>query len=225
VDVTNWIRDGLRLWVTVAMHIPGTGLLVNELSRAERALTRALVEHIESLTAAPDAIGSSSDDQPEATLSTPTEVLRALMDKSMYTSPDESRAMLHRTLLEALLPDEARILAALSDGTRYPVIHVADPGAPSDIELVHVNASTIGRAAGVALAHQTPVYVARMIGLGLARLGPENPSMRDEYEMLLTDPGVNSALGAARRSFRNAKVLRRTLIISELGQEMWEAAK
>ena len=47
----------------------------------------------------------------------------------------------------------------------------------------------------------------------------------DEYEMLLTDSAVNVALATARRGVRAARVIRRTVRISDLGQELWEAAK
>jgi hypothetical protein len=64
-----------------------------------------------------------------------------------------------------------------------------------------------------------------MLGLGLVRLGPEMSSLYDEYEMLLTDSVVNIALATARRGVRSARVVRRTVRISDLGQELWEAAK
>lgn len=43
--------------------------------------------------------------------------------------------------------------------------------------------------------------------------------------MLLTDSVVNIALATARRGVRAARVVRRTVRISDLGQELWEAAK
>ncbi len=49
--------------------------------------------------------------------------------------------------------------------------------------------------------------------------------MYDDYEMLLTDAAVNMAIAKARRGIRSARVIRRTVRISELGQELWEAAK
>ncbi len=76
----------------------------------------------------------------------------------MYTSPDKSRDALYLDLLHALVPDEARILAALSDGSAYPVIHVGEPGAGGATYTLK-NASTVGRAAGVSLPRHTPLYL------------------------------------------------------------------
>jgi hypothetical protein len=211
----------VQLWVAVTEQLPGGEYALKQLARAERIVSRELAGRLADQP--PDA-GPPIEASPAVpALPSPGDVLRTLMDQSMYTSPDESRVLLHRDLLLALLPDEARILAALSDGSRYPVMHVAEPGA--DGEPVLANASTIGRASGVALPQHTPTYLARMLQLGLVRIGPEAQSMRDDYEMLLTDPAVNSALTSARRSFRGARVLRHTITITELGQEVWEAAK
>jgi hypothetical protein len=43
--------------------------------------------------------------------------------------------------------------------------------------------------------------------------------------MLLTDAAVNAAVAKARRSVRSARVIRRTVRITELGHELWEGAK
>lgn len=144
----------------------------------------------------------------------------------MYNSPTDSRNNLHLALLTNLLPDEARILAALSDGSAYPVIDVAEPVIGSSTAFVMVNASTVGRAAGVSLPDHTPLYVSRLIQAGLAVTGPEGGNrMYDDYEMLLTDASVNLAVASARRGMRSARVVRRTLRITELGQQLWDAAK
>jgi hypothetical protein len=128
-------------------------------------------------------------------------------------------------LLGELVPDEARIFAAVSDGSRYPVIHVAEPGVAAPTDHLLRNASTVGRAAGVALPQKTPVYLDRMLRFGLVTIGPEDIAMRDDYEMLLTDGAVHAAITAGGRGLRPARVIRRTLGISDLGREVWEAAK
>jgi hypothetical protein len=153
-------------------------------------------------------------------------VLRSLLDKSMYNHPEESHSALYLQLLEGLVPDEARILAALSDGTAYPVIDVAEPVLGTSTAFALITASTVGRAAGVSLPHHTPLYVTRLVQSGLAAIGPEGGgSMYDDYEMLLTDAAVNLALAKARRGIRPARVIRRTVRITELGRELWESAK
>jgi hypothetical protein len=74
------------------------------------------------------------------------------------------------------------------------------------------------------LPEQTPVYVTHLLSLGLARRGPENGRLVDEYAILLTDP----ALIKARESgagLRPPRVVRSTLTISELGETVWKASR
>jgi hypothetical protein len=195
------------------------------LADAERQVVRAVRAHLAEI----------DPPLPEATVvirppadppaDTPATLLRALLDSSIANLPDESRAALYRALLSGMVPDEARILAALSDGTAYPTIDVCEPTLGTSTAVVLANASTVGRAAGVSLPHHTPFYVTRLVRTGLAQLGPEGgAAMYDDYEMLLTDAAVNAALVRARRGIRSARVLRRTVRISELGWELWEAA-
>lgn len=220
MDLEGLIGGGLSLIGGVAKRAPLAGDVLPLLADAERAVVRVMRRHLSDLDP-PSAVTSGEDEQP----SSPNQLLRALLDRSMYTSPDKSRDALYLDLLQALVPDEARILAALSDGSAYPVIHVAEPGSGGTPVFALKNASTVGRSAGVSLPRYTPLYLTRMLRLGLIRMGPEATSMYDEYEMLLTDSVVNVALATARRGVRSARVVRRTVRISDLGQELWEAAK
>lgn len=218
MDLEGLISGGLRSAGGVAKRAPFVADLTPLLVDVERALIRIARRHLNELdpptiTASPDV-----DESPNA-------VLRTLLDRSMYSSPDTSRDALYLHLLNAMVPDEARILAALSDGSAYPVIHIAEPGTGGTPVFALKNASTVGRSAGVSLPRHTPLYLTRMLHLGLVRLGPEASSISDEYEMLLTDSVVNIALATARRGVRAARVVRRTVRISDLGQELWEAAK
>lgn len=212
---------GLNLAWAAAKQLPGGRTTTAWLADAERQVVGAVRQHLEDLAPAPE-LESPPDPESDAA-PTPESVMRALMDRSMYDRPADSAAALHLALVQALLPDEARILAAVSDGNRYPVIHVAEPGVGAPVFLTE-NSSTVGRAAGVALPHKTPVYLVRMLRLGLIEIGPEDVAMRDEYEMLLTDGAVHAAISAVS-GLRAARVIRRTVGISELGQEVWEAAK
>lgn len=202
---------------------PFANTILSTLSDVERVAVRAIRAHLAELEQPPDIPADPLDEQRPAS---PADVLRSLLEKSMYNRPAESREALYLHLLNRLLPDEARILAALSDGTAYPVIDVAEPVFGSSSASVLTNASTVGRAAGVSLPHHTPLYVSRLIQAGLAAIGPEGgAAMYDDYEMLLTDAAVNAALTKARRGVRSARVIRRTVRITALGCELWEAAK
>ncbi len=153
---------------------------------------------------------------------TPADLLSELLAESVTQTAEQARARLHVLLLEQLVPDEARILAALSDGTAYPLVHVASRGTmggtgPTLLE----NATTVGRSAGVALPEHVTAYVGHLRLLGLVTTGAERGSLSDAYEMLLTEAVVL----AAQRSNPSTRVQRRTLTISPLGQELWRACQ
>ncbi|MCG5434163.1 DUF4393 domain-containing protein [Mycobacterium sp. MYCO198283] len=214
----------------VALHAAGRSVgrspVVNDvltvLADAERTVIKAVRAHLAAVDPPPEAPAGSQLPPPRPE---PVELMRTLLDQSMYNRPADSRTALYANLIGDMVPDEARILAALSDGTAYPVIDVAEPMLGTSSAVVLSNASTVGRAAGVSLPDRTPLYVSRLVLAGLAHIGPEGPNtMFDDYEMLLTDAAVNAAIGRARRGMRSARVIRRTVRITELGSELWEAA-
>ncbi|MBI3227668.1 MAG: DUF4393 domain-containing protein [Mycolicibacterium cosmeticum] len=221
-DGLQFVGGSLQLVGRTVNQVPLANEVLPLLADVERTVVRAVRQHLEDLDPPTTALTEQADEDAPVT---PTTLLRALLDRSMYTSPDGSRDVLYLNLLQSLVPDEARILAALSDGSAYPVLHIAEPGVGNTPSFVLKNASTIGRQSGVSLPMHTPLYLTRMLALGLVRLGPEAPSMYDEYEMLQTDNTVATALGLARRGIRGARVIRRTVHISDLGLELWEAAK
>ena len=151
--------------------------------------------------------------------------MEALLTQSMHDSPTESRRTLHEVLVSQLVPDEARILSALSDGSRYPLVHIAEPGVGSYQKTVLENASSVGRAAGVALPDRVHLYVSHLRRLGLVESGPEDHSLKDDYDILLTEPKLRAAIAATAKGPRGARVIRRTVRISDLGRELWEAAR
>jgi hypothetical protein len=223
VIIQGFVVSALQVAGRAMLQAPFANEVLSALTDAERVAVTAIRAHLRELD---PAFEPDTDAHPAELPASPTDMLHALLDRSMYSRPDESRNSLYLALLQGLLPDEARILAALSDGSAYPIIDVAEPVLGTSTAFVLTNASTVGRAAGVSLPHCTPLYIGRLVQAGLAAIGPEGGnSMYDDYEMLLTDAAVNLALTKARRGVRSARVIRRTVRITELGQEMWEAAK
>jgi hypothetical protein len=223
VNIKGLIVPALQLVERAVRQAPFGNDVVQTLGAAERVVVSTLRAQLAELE--PPRDGPAEDPVHEENPS-PTDVLRSLMDRSMYSSPDVSRNALYLGLLHNLLPDEARILAALSDGSAYPVLDVAEPTVGTSSAFVLTNASTVGRTAGVSLPQYTPLYVSRLVQAGLAVIGPAGGNaMYDDYEMLLTDAAVNLALTKARRGVRSARVIRRTVRITGLGQDLWEAAK
>jgi hypothetical protein len=155
--------------------------------------------------------------------------LRERMAELLELSVEHGRAgatrALYGVLVRQLAPDEARILAALSDGRPFPLLHVArrlPTGGTGDTVLR--NASTVGREAGVAVAENVPAYVARLLALGLVEPAGHDESLSDEYDILLTDQLVVDAEDAARGARRLApRILRDSLRISDFGTAFWQA--
>lgn len=172
-------------------------------------------------------IGPPDGSTPRPDFSAPTveEKMTALLSRSMHDTPSQSRRTLHEVLVGELVPDEARILSALSDGSSYPLVHIAGPGVGSYQRAVLENASSVGRAAGVALPDRVPVYVSHLRRLGLVEAGPEDPALRDEYDILLTEPPLRAMIASMGKGPRGARITRRTVRMSELGREFWDAAR
>jgi Abortive infection alpha len=170
------------------------------------------------------APADESNPPPDASAQTVEEKMTALLTRSMHDTPSDSRRTLHEVLVGELVPDEARILSALSDGSSYPLVHIAAPGVGSYQKLVLENASSVGRAAGVALPDRVHVYVSHLRRLGLVEAGPEDHSLKDAYDILLTEPNLRAMIAAMGKGPRGARIIRRTVRMSDLGRELWEAA-
>jgi hypothetical protein len=154
----------------------------------------------------------------------PPQLLRELLDRAADQTHEEGRAALHVKLLRALVPDEARILAALEGGATYPLVHVdAGPRLGGPTHRVLANLSTVGKAAGVACNEVTPIYIAHLEALGLAESDVEDEAFEVQYEILAADGEVRVAVERIRKQRRKETVVRRVLRASALGRALWAA--
>jgi hypothetical protein len=150
--------------------------------------------------------------------------MRDLLDRALDHSTRSSQVELFNHILDQLVADEARIISALSDGSASPLVNVHDwvrravPG-----RAVLKNASLIGRTANVALPAMVPTYVSHLLSLGLVDIGPEDPDLRDDYEVLMAESAVLAAVKTASRGPLTAKVEKFTLTLSSLGLALWAA--
>ncbi len=150
-------------------------------------------------------------------------MLSQLLDRSLEQTRTEARHMLYVRILAELVPDEARILAALADGTSYPVIDVVARNAVGQTKghLIR-DVSSVGRAAGVALPGEAHVYVAHLRRLGLVERHGEDAAFSDRYDLLMTEESVRLAQADGRLARGlSAKPVRGTLRISPLGADLW----
>lgn len=185
----------------------------------EEQLATLVKNRLEALDAAPRPL-QSAEATPESTDSLHTKLGR-LLDRALDQSTSGSQQELYHRLLDQLVADEARIVGALSDGTSSPLVNVHSR---SRNQVVLQNACLIGRTANVALPHMVPQYVDHLLSLGLVETGPEDPSRKADYEVLMAEPMVLKAIKSASRGPLIARTEKLSLSLSELGKGLWAAA-
>jgi hypothetical protein len=151
--------------------------------------------------------------------------MNALLSRALEQSTASGRDELFHRILDQIVPDEARIISALSDGSSSPMISVHALNRAGLLgEALIENASLIGRAANVALPALTPTYVGHLLALGLLETRPEDDAMKDEYQILLADSGVLRAIREGSIGPVPARVEKRTVRLSTLGLALWTAS-
>lgn len=147
-----------------------------------------------------------------------------LLQRSAVIGADTHHDYLFGAIIEQLVPDEARILAALSSGASFAAADLVVGGRLRGRDRVVLrNASIVGRDADVAFRDHVPHYLSRLHDEGLIEFGPEGNG-RDlvaQYERLAVDPTVQAV---ERGSEGSVRMIRKTVSISPLGQRFWAAA-
>ena len=154
------------------------------------------------------------------------EAMSELLERSVEVDRTASRDYLYGNIISQLVPDEARILAALADGTKYAVLDVvAKPFGRSLARTVLSNASTVGRAAGVVTTDNVPTYLTRLHNFGLVEFGPAEESLSIQYDILAADGEVQAAQQVAeKRHIGTPRLVRKSVAISQFGRDFWTAA-
>jgi hypothetical protein len=132
---------------------------------------------------------------------------------------DEVRRRLdaEETFTERLIGESPAVVDGQVDAVRSAL------GGPQRIVLR--NASSVGRAAGVMLPDLVPNYVTRLESLGVVEVGPEDPALGVQYDILLTEDRVRAAEEEVRTVRKlTPRYARRTLRLSTLGEQFWTAA-
>jgi hypothetical protein len=210
-DIVNLGEALLGSTDAVARTVPGYRTAKRQVQRAESAVIRDVKRRIDEISEIPLS-GQVVDPRPK--------MLDQLLRASMESNPRRSLELLQMRILRSMVPDEARILAALSDGTRFAMIHVyvrSGGGVRAALE----NASTVGRVAAVHLNNAVPLYVAHLRELGLAEEGPAEELLSDQYALLTSEDYVQKAISEADGGIRGSRTVRRTLRISDIGKEFW----
>jgi hypothetical protein len=148
-----------------------------------------------------------------------------LLTRSSGTSAGKSREYLYGTIVSQLVPDEARILAALADGTAFAAVDViAKHVGRATPRTVLANASSVGTTAGIAHARSSSTYLSRLYSFGLVEFGPARDELGAEYDQLAIDDAVQDArVRIERGKLGSVRIVRKSVALSPLGRDFWTA--
>jgi hypothetical protein len=202
----------IGIWERVALV---TGPVVRPLGSAQQHAVSVLRASLSALDQAPAARPGTAE---TATLRSK---LDGLLGRALEQSTASSRQALYHRIVDRLVPDEARILSALSDGSVFALVHVYARGSG---DALLENACLVGKLANVSLPQCTPLYVSHLRALGLVDVTPADAMLKDDYQILMADPAVLKAVKTGSRGPVPPRVERCTLRMSALGRELWAAA-
>lgn len=149
--------------------------------------------------------------------------MNELLERSVESSRADSRSYLFGTIVSQLVPDEARILAAMSDGSRFAAADVVLKRRRGS-RVLRANVSAVGRQAGLVAPESVPIYLTRLHGFGLIEFGPDDESLSVQYDILATDQTVRDARHSIEKRNRGAiRLEHKTVLMSAFGREFWAA--
>lgn len=215
----------------IAKQLPGVALVEQQAQRLGEAATAELRRLLDVPQQFFTAAGgedarvmmlvqnASSDPAPLRT------AMHELITRSSGTSAGKSREYLYGTIVSQLVPDEARILAALADGKAFAAVDVmAKHVGRSTPRLVLANASSVGSTAGVAHARSSSTYLTRLQSFGLVEFGPAKDELGAEYDQLAIDDAVQEArVRIERGKLGSVRIVRKSVALSTLGRDFWAA--
>jgi hypothetical protein len=216
----------------ILQRLPGGDFVQDQVDGVERRLLRELKRRMDRVDGQGPAVSvlavalHGGPQAGEAGSQTPGNILRELLAATAEQSREQAETSFYSAILRALVPDEARILSALSDGSTYPLLHVMAAGRLGlawhpMLEYV----STVGRSAGVIWPEMTYAYVQHLRALNLVDTGPEDYTQTTKYEMLETEQVVRSTLEQIKKDGQRSHISRRVLRLSDLGNRLWAACR
>jgi Abortive infection alpha len=211
-------RELLRTAPGLARIAAATGLRLA--GSAATAYGRAISRFARA--AAEQRPGSDTAPARRAAADTSTEALRRrgaeLLRRSAELEADDLHPAYMR-ILEALSPDEGRILRFLALGGPQPAVDVRS-GLPLVSQLVSQGHTTIGEEAGCLHGDRIHPYLDNLHRLGLIWFSREPVSEPRRYQVLEAQPDVVEAL---KRGGRLARTVRRSIMLTPFGQDFGAA--
>lgn len=210
------LAERARGW---AERLPGAAFAQRQARTVEELLLRELRKRLARLDG--DSPGAQAGSR------SPDDALRTLMERSLDQRPDTAERDLFLRLIDQLVPDEARIVAALSDGSRIAVCHLDARSRLGGTSIrVLSDASRIGSECGVMLTDRVPYYLEHLHELALLEAGPEDRSLGGKYELIETDSMVRAAITRIESEMKmRAQLTRASAALSPLGLKLWQACQ
>jgi hypothetical protein len=220
-------RSGWR----IAKQLPGVTVVEHQ---AQRLRQSAAAEMFRLLDMPQQTFGTASPEEQRVMMlvrnaDTDPAPLRTAMSELLHRASGSngrtSRDYLFGTIVSQLVPDEARILAALAGRRSFAVIDVvAKPAGRSTTRTVLANASTVGAEAGVSVTRNAATYLTRLTSFGLVEFGPPVDDMGRQFALLVADAAVREARAHIERAkLGSVKLVRKSVSLSPLGRELWAA--
>lgn len=153
----------------------------------------------------------------------PQRLLSDLLAMAARQDEHDAREYLFTATLRELTPDEARLLAALSDGKSRAILHINATGnrlaGPS--ERVAGYLSTLGAEADVRLPDRIGHYLGRMVDKGLVVEGAPTAESKAYQGSLLASTVVTRELERLRQARIRPKLVHGSVALSRFGRELW----
>lgn len=229
------VRDLSARLRRIASGLPGAAYAEDRFQRLEDTLLGELKARLDRLDGRPARPVSNTPRSPRdedsgertATHESPAQLLARRLEESTQQDHAGAQDAFYVRLLNALSPDEVRILAALSDGAPHPLVH-AGYGPPIGplTRRVAENLSNVGRAAQVRVLENTPHYIARMQTMGLVETARADRSLDVKYQIIENDLPVREMVAkASQETGKKIRFARHTLRLAPLGACLWNACQ
>lgn len=210
------LRDAVR----GADEWPVAGSAVRRFLDAESWAMTELKQRLDAIENNPPA----ASDRAARERMAPSDLMADLVRRSHYIDPDAALDALYRQTLNALVPDQIAMLSLLAERGQAPLVHVAAsrlPAGPTHLTVL-ANATSLGRDAGVLLREYVPLYMTRLIDLGVCEVGCESDELEQQYELLMADTQLRHTIGRVRNELRMyPRVQRYSVRLSPYGEALW----
>jgi Abortive infection alpha len=228
-NATGWtvgasLRVGTRMIQAAASGRPPGEVFEETGADAREYARRVLGLRVDAAEEPADAEGATVTTQPGGTgRGAPPAALRErgaeLLRQSADVHYDEDLHPAYARILEALAPDEARILRLLAREGAQPAVDVRR-GLPLASSLVAPGLTMIGAAAGCRHLDRVHAYLNNLFRLGLVWFSRERVEDPLRYQVLEAQPEVVEPL---REAGRTGRTVRRSIHLTPFGEDFCEA--